>query len=206
VPRGSGIPATRGGSDAVSDRAVTSASPAPTGSTRYLCAHASSANELQESKSRMSASVCKGSATRDRAWPSACEGRHGMTVSSFQTSATAGRRDSRFTNSRNTVMSWLRIATAFFALAACGSGSKQTDTYARATDVQGKCCENLAGAGRDSCLKSVVRIEDAAVASTSVNQQTYACVVDHFVCDPGTGKPTQPSAQAQLECIQDLQQ
>jgi hypothetical protein len=128
-----------------------------------------------------------------------------MTSSSVQTTANAGRRDSRFTNSRNTVMAWLRIATAFFALAACG-GSKQTDTYARGTDVQGKCCENLAGTGRDSCLKSVVRIEDMAVATTSVNQATYACVVEHFKCDPSTGKPTQPSAQAQLECIQDLQQ
>jgi hypothetical protein len=104
-------------------------------------------------------------------------------------------------------MSWLRIAVSFFALAACGGGGgKRTDTYVRATDVQGQCCQNVAGEGRDGCLKSVVRIDDTAVASTSVNQQTYACVVDHFVCDPSTGKPTQPSAQAQLECIQDLQQ
>jgi hypothetical protein len=121
--------------------------------------------------------------------------------------ANGARRDSRFTTSRNTVKTWLRIAAATFALAACGgNGSTRTDTYARGTDVQGKCCENLAGPSRDSCLQQVVRIDDAAVAGTSVNQQTFACVVDHFVCDPGTGKPTQQSAQAQLECIQDLQQ
>ena len=89
--------------------------------------------------------------------------------------------------------------------AACG-GAKRTDTYARGTDVQSSCCENLAGPARDSCLSQVVKIDDAAVASTSVNQATYACVVEHFACDASTGKPTQPSAQAQLECIQDLQQ
>ena len=131
-----------------------------------------------------------------------------MTASRSQVTANRARRISGFTRSGNTVMAWLRIATSFFALtaaAACGGG-KRTDTYARGTDVQGSCCENLTGATRDSCLSEVVRINDAEVASTSVNQATYACVVEHFVCDPGTGKPTQPSAQAQLECIQDLQQ
>jgi hypothetical protein len=50
-----------------------------------------------------------------------------------------------------------------------------------------------------------VRVEDQTVARTSTNQATYACVVDHFVCDPSSGRPTQKSAQEQLECIQDLQ-
>ena len=88
-------------------------------------------------------------------------------------------------------------------VAACGGG-KHADTYARATDVQGDCCQHLAGAARDSCLSQVVRVDDPGVAKTSVNQATYACVVDHFQCDAATGHPTQTSAQAQLECIQDL--
>jgi len=99
---------------------------------------------------------------------------------------------------------WWIAATLAALLAACGGG-KKTDTYARGTDVQGQCCEHLSGDARNQCLQGIVRIDDAAVAKTSTNQATYACVVNHFECDAGTGHPTQRSAQAQLECIQDLQ-
>lgn len=117
----------------------------------------------------------------------------------------------RITNHRNTTVfarsRFLLSALALaLALPACGGGDKHRDTYARATDVQGQCCEHLQGAGRDQCLQQVIRIDDPQVAQTSVNQATYACVVDHFTCDPATGRPTPPSAQAQLECIQDLPQ
>jgi len=95
------------------------------------------------------------------------------------------------------------IAAVVVVGVACGGG-KRADTYARASDVQGECCEHLAGGQRDKCLADIVRIEDRDVAKTEVNQATYACVVDHFECNPTTGHPTQPSAQAQLECIQDL--
>ena len=94
---------------------------------------------------------------------------------------------------------------ALLVVAACGGNGSDRDTYARGTDVQGQCCENLAGDARTSCLQQVVRVDDAEVAKSSINQQTYRCIVDHFVCDPASGKPTQPSAQAQLECIQDLE-
>jgi hypothetical protein len=97
------------------------------------------------------------------------------------------------------------VAVTIAVVAACGGGGKKTDTYARANDVQGACCEHLKGEPRDQCLKGIVRIDDGAIAHHDVNQATYACVVDHFTCDPGTGHPTQQSAQAQLECIQDLQ-
>lgn len=156
---------------------------------------------------------CKGSAIQLRAGLAIAKAEY-MT-SSFTRSAArskandarqTGQRDSRFTKSRNTVMARLRITAVIFALAACG-GAKRTDTYARGTDAQGQCCQGLAdGAARNACLTNVVRIEDAQVASTSINQATYSCVVEHFVCDPATGRPTQPSAQAQLECIQDLAQ
>jgi hypothetical protein len=91
------------------------------------------------------------------------------------------------------------------SLAACGGGGSTKDTYARATDVQGACCENLKGDERTRCLQQVVRIEDAGAAKTSLNQQTFACVVEHFTCDPASGRPTQESAQEQLECIQQLE-
>ncbi len=99
---------------------------------------------------------------------------------------------------------WIVMTLAMLVAVGCGGGQK-TDTYARGADVQGQCCEHLSGDARSQCLQGVVRIDDAAVAKTSTNQATYACVVNHFVCDPATGHPTQPSAQAQLECIQDLQ-
>ncbi|MGN6105192.1 MAG: hypothetical protein ACTHU0_08815 [Kofleriaceae bacterium] len=102
----------------------------------------------------------------------------------------------------------LRAISAIAAIAlfvACG-GTNRGDTHAKATDAQGACCEHLAGAERDRCLAEIPKVEDAQVAKSSTNQATYACVTQHFVCDPATGRPTQASAQAQLECIQDLQQ
>lgn len=94
------------------------------------------------------------------------------------------------------------IASLLFAFA-CG-GRHPTDTYARGASLQQQCCEHLQGAGRDSCLHELVRIDDRAVQESPANQQTYACVVQHFTCDPATGHATTASAQAQLECIQEL--
>jgi len=120
----------------------------------------------------------------------------------------AAIRERGATNSRATVVKaqrrWWIALTIGVLVAGCGGGQR-SDTYARAADVQGDCCQGLGGPARDKCLAEVVRIDDQAVAKTSTNQATYACVVEHFVCDPATGHPTQPSAQAQLECIQELQ-
>jgi hypothetical protein len=100
-----------------------------------------------------------------------------------------------------------RIATVALTLLlfACGGGSKKKDTYARGTHVQEDCCENLSGPSRDQCLQQIVRVSDPEVAKTSVNQEQYACIAEHFVCDPAKGHATQASAQAQMDCIQDLQ-
>jgi hypothetical protein len=88
-------------------------------------------------------------------------------------------------------------------VSACGGGKSHDNTYARATSAQHECCEH-AGANRDACLQQIVQVEDFAQQSAA-NQATYACVVDHFTCDASTGHATQPSAQAQIDCIQDLQ-
>lgn len=117
----------------------------------------------------------------------------------------ATKRELAATRLRHSVVIRLRLLLCALALGACGGGGKPKDTYTRATDVQGACCEHLAGDARTQCLQQVVRVEDPGVAKSSINQQTYACVVDHFTCEPSTGKPTQQSAQAQLECIQDLE-
>jgi hypothetical protein len=101
-----------------------------------------------------------------------------------------------------------RLATVALVLliSACGGGGgKKKDTYARGTHVQEQCCENLNGPARDECLKKIVRVSDPEVAKTPANQQQYACVAEHFVCDPQSGHATQPSAQAQMDCLQDLE-
>lgn len=90
------------------------------------------------------------------------------------------------------------------AIAACGGNSRR-DAYAHATDAQRTCCENLKGDARAACLTDVIKIEDAAIAKTSQNQSTYACVAANFVCEPSTGRPTKSSAQKQLDCLEDLQ-
>ncbi len=100
----------------------------------------------------------------------------------------------------------LRAATLIVALAAAlGCGGRHGDTYAKGTNAQESCCENVAGEARAACLQKIVRVEDPKVAASRVNQDTYACVVEHFVCDAATGAATKDSAQSQLECIQDLQ-
>ena len=118
-------------------------------------------------------------------------------------------RERRTTPARNTVVRplrwWVPLTLALAlatAMVACGGGGKRTDTYAQGTDAQARCCENLGGAERDRCLSEIVRVEPDA-AQTSTNQATYACVVEHFVCDPRTGRSTQSSAQAQYDCIED---
>ena len=101
-----------------------------------------------------------------------------------------------------------RLATVALVLliSACGGGGgKKKDTYAQGTHVQEECCENLKGPGRDECLKKIVRVSDPEVAKTPANQQQYACVTDHFVCDPQSGHATQASAQEQMDCLQDLE-
>ncbi|HTJ40601.1 MAG TPA: hypothetical protein VL463_00850 [Kofleriaceae bacterium] len=99
----------------------------------------------------------------------------------------------------------MALAPLFALAAACG-GHKHQDTYQHATAAEQQCCEHLTGAPRDQCLQSIVRVPDPAVATSSTNQDTFACVEDHFVCDSSTGRATKQSAQAQLDCIADLQQ
>jgi hypothetical protein len=123
------------------------------------------------------------------------------------TSLAAVRREGVATPRRTTVAHALRRWIAPLALVlvgACG-GNKHADMHAQATNVQAECCEHLQAGDRDRCLAELPRIDDPQVAHHTTSQRTFACVAEHFVCDPVTGRPTQPSAQAQLECIQDLE-
>lgn len=119
----------------------------------------------------------------------------------------AAVRECGTTPRRGTVVTatrWWSVLTVMVALMVGCGGNRKGDTYARGVQVQEACCEHLGGADRDACLGEVVRLDDPAAAGTATNQQTYACVVEHFVCDPTTGRETQASAQAQHDCTDDL--
>jgi hypothetical protein len=123
------------------------------------------------------------------------------TTNSFGSSLFRASTDQKRERSVTPVLTTLCLAV--LVSAGCSGGKKHDNTYAKATSEQQTCCEH-AGANRDACLQQIVRVEDFAQQS-SANQATYSCVVDHFTCDPATGHATQPSAQAQIDCIQDLQ-
>jgi hypothetical protein len=112
-------------------------------------------------------------------------------------------RERRATPFHTTLAAAIRSTWIVVILVACG-GRQHGDTYAKATSAEQACCEHLTGTTRDQCLHRIVRIQDPAVASSSTNQATYACVEEHFVCDPQTGHATQVSAQDQMDCVQDL--
>jgi hypothetical protein len=107
---------------------------------------------------------------------------------------------------RRAVIGGLAAAALALVTAACGGRAHQEDSYRHATAAQAQCCETQTGPARDQCLGSLVKVEDPAVASSSTNQATFECVEDHFECDANTGRATRASAQAQLDCIQDLEQ
>ena len=123
-----------------------------------------------------------------------------------RTSSAMALREREATPRRITAVTRRRSAIALIAAAlVAGCGSKpRSDTHAKASNVVAQCCEHLRGGDRDKCLAEMPRVDDQGAARTSTNQQTYACVVDHFVCDPQTGRATQPSAQAQYDCVEDL--
>lgn len=100
-----------------------------------------------------------------------------------------------------TTLTRLCLAAAAALAAACGGGHR-TDHYAAATSRQEACCEKAAD--RDDCLRGIVRAPDPDVARAPANQATFACVQEHFECDAATGRATAASAQAQLDCIQEL--
>ena len=102
---------------------------------------------------------------------------------------------------------WRRnVLTLSIAILAGCSGNKTQTNYSRGVEVQEQCCESLQDAARDQCLREVVRVDDPAAQRTATNEQTYRCVVDLFICDSSTGHETPASAQAQHDCIEELQQ
>jgi hypothetical protein len=91
-------------------------------------------------------------------------------------------------------------------LFACGGA--QHNSYRVATSKQESCCRSLAdGAAEATCLQEIPHVDasDRGAETAQVNRETFACVENNFVCDPASGRATQASAQAQLDCITELE-
>jgi hypothetical protein len=87
---------------------------------------------------------------------------------------------------------------------ACGAAAP--NYYKRSITKQESCCAKLADPGaRQQCETDIRRADSEAVAQSQTNQETYRCVDRYFVCDTSTGKETRESAQAQLDCLNDLE-
>ncbi len=70
---------------------------------------------------------------------------------------------------------------------------------------QEACCQALPDdQQRASCVQKIVRIDDASVEDSEVNEASFRCVEMNFVCNPATGQATQEASQAALDCITDL--
>jgi hypothetical protein len=98
----------------------------------------------------------------------------------------------------------LAVTMALGAVAACASTPR--DTYKGAITKEEACCSHLTdGSAREACLGRIERLESAAARADDINRQTFGCIERHFVCDPATGTSTQASAQAQLDCVSELE-
>jgi hypothetical protein len=103
---------------------------------------------------------------------------------------------------------WTRSVTGTLLgagfLAACASSTP--NYYRRSLSGQEKCCGRLGDPGaRDACLAEIPRVDSTAAETSPTNQETFHCVEEHFVCDKGTGRATRESAQAQLDCLNQLE-
>jgi hypothetical protein len=88
-------------------------------------------------------------------------------------------------------------------VAASACASTGAAHYQNALSAEEQCCRGLRDpAARDSCLAEIPRTEDQ---SSTLNQETFACVERHFRCDVATGRATRDSAQLQLDCLNDLE-
>jgi hypothetical protein len=94
-------------------------------------------------------------------------------------------------------------ALSLAVLTALGCATAATNHYKPAVVAQEQCCDRLADPNaRNTCRGEIPRTQDE---SSAINQETFQCVERHFDCDAATGRATRASAQAQLDCLNDLE-
>jgi hypothetical protein len=97
------------------------------------------------------------------------------------------------------------LLLAAVAESASGCGGATVNYYTSAVTRQEQCCDGIAdAAAREACRAQIRRVDGESVANTDVNQETFACIDRYFRCDAATGRATRDSAQAQLDCLNDL--
>jgi hypothetical protein len=99
-----------------------------------------------------------------------------------------------------------QLAVTPLCLLACAGlqHTKPTGAYDHAVAVQESCCDHLGtDDARGACKQSIART-DAESAGDPLSRESFGCVAEHFTCDAATGQATHESAQAQLDCIDDL--
>ena len=97
---------------------------------------------------------------------------------------------------------------------ALACGRSHTNHYRAAVTAEEKCCGNLKDdAAQAACVKDIPRLDTTGVSdkdrehaeTSELNQQTFRCVDENFVCDAKTGRATPESAQEQLDCVNALE-
>ena len=97
------------------------------------------------------------------------------------------------------------VALCGLATGTIGCRGAAQKAYSSATATQEQCCDRLADpSAATACRDTIPRVDNPAAETSDVNQETFGCVERYFECDASTGRATQPSAQAQLDCITDL--
>lgn len=95
------------------------------------------------------------------------------------------------------------VSTTAGLLAACAA---TPNYYRKSLSAQERCCQRLGDASAsDACVAEIPRVDTRDAETTTTNQETFHCVDAHFVCDPTSGRATQASAQAQLDCLNELE-
>jgi hypothetical protein len=95
----------------------------------------------------------------------------------------------------------IRVLLLGVMLAGCATTA--TSAYGPAIVSQEQCCDRLADPNaRNTCRGEIPRTQDEA---SPINQETFQCVQRNFKCDAATGRATRESAQAQLDCLNDLE-
>jgi hypothetical protein len=104
---------------------------------------------------------------------------------------------------------WTRlitVSTLITAAALVACGGAQRNHYRASLGKQESCCKQLPDDGSSAaCMNEIPKVDDPAAETAQTNQETFACVERYFMCDVNTGRATKESAQAQLDCLNELE-
>jgi hypothetical protein len=93
---------------------------------------------------------------------------------------------------------------ALAVLVSVGCATTAQNNYAEVVKAQQGCCNKLTDpTAKNACLTDIPRVQGEPMSS--LNQETFGCVLRNFSCDASSGRATKESAQGQLDCLNDLE-